>query len=1378
MKNQIKALLILSSLIWAFASVSCNNELKENPTYYTVSFDSDGGSFVAAQTVESGKTAVEPRSPTKSGYTFDDWYKDSSVFDFLTPITSNLTLKAKWTKIQNKENPTYYTVSFDSDGGSFVAAQTVESGKTAVEPRSPTKSGYTFDDWYKDSSVFDFLTPITSNLTLKAKWTKIQNNDSQNDNNTEENGNENKTDETPSAEVSGLTVTENHKRIILNWINPADEDFASVEITCEPAEGSLSEPQKIQGNPTEEKSYTIYNLENGKEYKITIKTIDSSNNKSTGVTKTASPKESKINLEVSLPNDDGENIILTNDKATINVTISPTDQVVKAVWKKGGSAGMSDGDALLSDDSATVLVFNSNTASFTVTENGYYDIAVRNSEGVTECIRTEIKTIDKTPLAEVTNLTSESDGQNIYVSWDNPLPQNKYDSPLKTVILSYVYNDDENDAANGEITLNAGEEQTTIPIAVEKTDEDFVRITVKVVDELGNVSQGYKIQEYCDGCVHATSADVYEKIINITKNKKIIISGNCNLSTIADATKKLIEEKPDIRISLDLSKVSGITTFEGFGECYNIREIIIPNTTKSIGSRALDRCSNLTKVIIPSGVTNIGELAFASCSGLEEITIPETVVTIGEQAFCGCEKITSLCIPDSVTNIQKYALGKCINLKNLTIPGTIDIDYNVFSAPGGGSGVYITTIYISGERLKSYFFNCFSYVTDIIILDSVKIIEDNAFPSGGSYNEIKNITIGKGITNIGDYTFAGCSKLENINLPEGIVSIGSYAFKSCSNLTRIEIPSSVTNIDEYAFYGCTGLTNIIISKNVISIGQAAFSGCSALEEITLPFIGGSKNETEPSNKLLFGYIFGYDYYADNNKFIQVQQRFNVNSNYNCTLPKVLKKVTFTGESIPYGAFSNCINLTEIALENEITNIRDYSFYGCTELTDITIPETVTTIGASAFEKCSNIENINIPNSVTSIGASAFSGCSNLKSISLSESITSIENSLFFDCKKLTEISIPENVVSIGSSAFCSCIELTSINIPNKVTNIESGTFFCCRKLFDIHLSNSLTKIGSQAFQYCEGLANISIPQTVTQIEDCAFKDCVNLESISIPASVETIGYSAFENCTKLATVTFADSSLCIGNSAFRNCSSLTSVYIPDNVTFVPSSKSNLISGSPFLGCENITEITIPKCVMDAGVRYIFYSSKTKITDVVLLNSVNAIEESSFEGFTALANISIPNTVETIGNYAFKNCQNLSTITIPDSVTYIGSAFYGCSNLKNVILSNKLTEIGASAFYNCKKILSITIPATVVEIGSSAFYGCTGISKITIPDAVKDIGKSAFVNCTNLKNVTFENTTDGWYKDDCNGTVIGIGAMSSNTSKNAGLLKQDYRYYSY
>ena len=1025
MKNQIKFLLILSSLIWAFASVSCNNELKENPTYYTVSFDSDGGSFVAAQTVESGKTAVEPRSPTKSGYTFDDWYKDSSVFDFLTPITSNLTLKAKWTKIQNKENPTYYTVSFDSDGGSFVAAQTVESGKTAVEPRSPTKSGYTFDDWYKDSSVFDFLTPITSNLTLKAKWTKIQNNDSQNDNNTEENGNENKTDEngnenktdkTPPAEVSGLTVTENHKRIILNWINPADEDFASVEIICEPAEGSLSEPQKIQGNPTEEKSYTISNLENGKEYKITIKTIDSSNNKSTGVTKTASPKESKINLEVSLPNDDGENIILTNDKATINVTISPTDQVVKAVWKKGGSAGMSDGDALLSDDSATVLVFNSNIASFTVTENGYYDIAVRNSEGVTECIRTEIKTIDKTPFAEVTNLTSESDGQNIYVSWENPASQNKYDSPLKTVILSYVYNDDENDAANGEITLNAGEEQTTIPIAVEKTDEDFVRITVKVVDELGNVSQGYKIQQACDGYVYITSRNEDQKIQDIRKSGKIVIAGDVedskswmgnisvdengspcggNSGAIWSYLWTLQQNNPDIRLDLDLSGLivqqqatvsnlsghmentgtcfsgltclnsiilpEGITIIGDFYDCSNFTSIVIPESVTTIDSSAFSNCYNLTNIVLPAGITSIGISAFKG-SGLTNIEIPDNVTNIGEKAFQNCENLRSVVLPKNLSNIKQSLFENCRNLMNINIPN------NVTSI-----GMYS-------------FKNC-SALTSITIPGSVQTTGANAFEN---CSNLETVTIMS--RSIGEAAFKNCSKLRNITLADSVTGIYNNAFENCSSLTSITIPDSVTGIGNNAFENCSSLTCITIPNSVTGMGKEIFSGCSSLEEITIPFIGSTKTPSTPYSHYVsettFGYIFGTQAY-DNSIVVEQHDCISEGSR-TYYLPATLKKVTVTGGRLWNYAFQNCSNLNEIILQDGVTDYRqedrdryfcgNNAFENCNNLTSITIPDTVREIGIYAFKNCSKLESITIPASVKKIGGYAFENCISLNNV--------------------------------------------------------------------------------------------------------------------------------------------------------------------------------------------------------------------------------------------------------------------------------------------------------------------------------------------------------------------------------------------------------------
>lgn len=67
-----------------------------------------------------------------------------------------------------------YTVTFDSDGGSEVASQTVESDKTATKPADPTKSGektsYVFLGWYNGDTAFDFASTIRSDVTLKAKW--------------------------------------------------------------------------------------------------------------------------------------------------------------------------------------------------------------------------------------------------------------------------------------------------------------------------------------------------------------------------------------------------------------------------------------------------------------------------------------------------------------------------------------------------------------------------------------------------------------------------------------------------------------------------------------------------------------------------------------------------------------------------------------------------------------------------------------------------------------------------------------------------------------------------------------------------------------------------------------------------------------------------------------------------------------------------------------------------------------------------------------------------------------------------------------------------------------------------------------------------------
>jgi M6 family metalloprotease-like protein/uncharacterized repeat protein (TIGR02543 family) len=137
---------------------------------HAVTFNSNGGSGVASQSVLDGSSASLPTPPTMTGYTFAGWYADSSLttpFTFATLITADVTLYAKWT-INS------YTVTFNSNGGSAVISQSVFYNAQATMPAPPTRSGYLFGGWFSDAALitpFVFTTPITANITLYAAWT-------------------------------------------------------------------------------------------------------------------------------------------------------------------------------------------------------------------------------------------------------------------------------------------------------------------------------------------------------------------------------------------------------------------------------------------------------------------------------------------------------------------------------------------------------------------------------------------------------------------------------------------------------------------------------------------------------------------------------------------------------------------------------------------------------------------------------------------------------------------------------------------------------------------------------------------------------------------------------------------------------------------------------------------------------------------------------------------------------------------------------------------------------------------------------------------------------------------------------------------------------
>ena len=66
------------------------------------------------------------------------------------------------------------TVEFDSNGGSPITSQIIESGDCALSPEDPSLYGYIFKGWFTDDGTFlnewDFADPVTEDMTLYAKW--------------------------------------------------------------------------------------------------------------------------------------------------------------------------------------------------------------------------------------------------------------------------------------------------------------------------------------------------------------------------------------------------------------------------------------------------------------------------------------------------------------------------------------------------------------------------------------------------------------------------------------------------------------------------------------------------------------------------------------------------------------------------------------------------------------------------------------------------------------------------------------------------------------------------------------------------------------------------------------------------------------------------------------------------------------------------------------------------------------------------------------------------------------------------------------------------------------------------------------------------------
>jgi len=398
--------------------------------------------------------------------------------------------------------------------------------------------------------------------------------------------------------------------------------------------------------------------------------------------------------------------------------------------------------------------------------------------------------------------------------------------------------------------------------------------------------------------------------------------------------------------------------------------------------------------------------------------------------------------------------------------------------------------------------------------------------------------------------------------------------------------------------------------------------------------------------------------------------------------------------------------------------------------------------------------------------------------------------------------------------------------PKKnLTVIGRSAFYLNKTIKKLEIKDGIKFIHSEAF-YKTKIKTLILPKTLLEIDDNVFCKMPYLEEIEIPISVYSIGEN-FNDCENLKKIKigkhlyqkykdnlhlhknveyeFLDDSKTFDLEQYLEYDETKTILIKCKIPFetsftIPSNvkkiKSNAFSNT------RVTEVIIQDSVEEIEVKA--FLSERNLESVTIGNGIKEIPPQAFENCAVLSKINFGKNIEKIGDRAFKNCRDLLSITLPENLKEIEKmAFMNCKNLETVELSNKILTIGSYAFSSCN-FENFIIPDSVIEIGNNCFFDCKNLKNIKlsqnitkvsegaisycyaldnviIPDSVKKIEKNAFYKCKNLKNIKLnkdlEEIGESAFENCINlesitipDSVKDIGNLAFSTCKKLSLMK--------
>ena len=403
--------------------------------------------------------------------------------------------------------------------------------------------------------------------------------------------------------------------------------------------------------------------------------------------------------------------------------------------------------------------------------------------------------------------------------------------------------------------------------------------------------------------------------------------------------------------------------------------------------------SQIKHVVVGSGITNIGNYAFMGCSNVKDVTLGNDIVSIGINAFSGCGKLKELVLPASANDVRKYAFNNCSSLKtvvfNCSAVPTLSANAFTNSAPyliykaswgdfdkgnhGGGDAVFIVD-HISGKcGATSYSLD--RGVMTISGTGSIRGYSKGEAPWYNYRREILSLTLGSGVTSIGNYAFYDCRLLEDMDLGN-VQSINTSAFYGCLSLKRVTFPETLTTLGAYAFSNCSymkqftfeGDTAPTIAKTAFNAvkAKAVYNSGSGWNSFVKTGFGGAVYWTNDAEEEILGGSCG-----NQAAWMLIDGTLTI---YGEKGTKGYGSKT----DVPWYEYRE--QITKIVVEDGITSLGNYQFMGCENVTEVYLSNTLTFIGVNAFSTCKKLTTITIPATVNTINGYAFNKCSGLQNV--------------------------------------------------------------------------------------------------------------------------------------------------------------------------------------------------------------------------------------------------------------------------------------------------------------------------------------------------------------------------------------------------------------